>query len=89
MPSNDFTILDGLSYECLVLEFGQSGQFRRLGYVKFEPSPYMFDKLSVDPFVKHRAYVRDLVRKQFVHGKLPDSVCGVPDQTGRYTVTLV
>jgi hypothetical protein len=84
------SILDGLDYECLILEeSGQLGQFRRLGHVKFQPPRYTYSDMSNEQWLKHRIHARDLLRKQFVYGKLPDSVCGMPDQRGRYEITLI
>jgi hypothetical protein len=75
-------ILDGLDYECLILEdTAQLGQFRRLGYVKFH--------MPDEQWLRHHIHARDLLRKQFVHGDLPESACGVPDQMGRYEITLI
>jgi hypothetical protein len=88
--SNSFPLLDGLDYECLILEeSGQSGEFRRLGYIEFVPDADTVEEDEVDAYVEHRIHMRDLLRKAFLHGELLDSVCGMPDQTGRYTITLV
>lgn len=88
--SIESSILDGLDYECLILEeSGQLGQFRRLGHVKFQPPRYTYDDMSDEQCLEHRVHARDLLRKQFVHGNLPESACGVPDKTGRYEITLI
>lgn len=93
-PSNTslikYSTLDGLDYECLILEeSGQSGQFRRLGHVKFQPPRYTYSDMSDEQWLKHRVHARDLLRKQFVHGTLPESAFGMPDQTGKYEITLI
>ncbi|RYO55608.1 hypothetical protein AA0113_g8728 [Alternaria arborescens] len=90
VSSTESSILDGLDYECLILEeSGKLGQFRRLGYFKFRPLRYTYSDMSDEQWLKHRIHARDLLRKQFVHDNLPGSVCGVPDQTGRYEITLI
>jgi hypothetical protein len=90
VSSTESSILDGLDYECLILqESGKLGQFRRLGYFKSRPPRYTYSDMSDKQWLEHRIHARDLLRKQFVHNNSPESACGVPDQTGRYEITLI
>lgn len=89
VSSTESLILGGLEYECLILEeSGQLGEFRRLGYVKFRPQRFRLH-MSDGKWLSHRIHTRDVLREQFVQGNLPESACGVPDQTGRYEITLI